>query len=93
MFKIDYYIFKYFLTSKMAVLTKICLMVIYLYTAYFKRRITSSASDSHTVLHTLWKYTDIHTYRQGVPSQFVKNNFEKSIKIQAIFAFTAMPVE
>jgi hypothetical protein len=53
MFKIDYYIFKYFLTSKMAVLTKICLMVIYLYTANFKRRITSSASDSHTVLHTL----------------------------------------
>jgi hypothetical protein len=28
MFKIDYYIFKYFLTSKMAGYTKICLMVI-----------------------------------------------------------------
>jgi hypothetical protein len=54
MFKIDYYIFKYFLTSKIAVLTKICLMVIHFFTAYFKRRITSSASDSHTVLHTLW---------------------------------------
>jgi hypothetical protein len=53
MFKIDYYIFKYFLTSKMAVLTKICLMVIHFYAAYFKKRITSSASDSHTVLHTL----------------------------------------
>jgi hypothetical protein len=55
MFKIDYYIFKYFLTSKLAVLTKICLMVIHFYTAYFKRRITSSASeDSHTVLYSLW---------------------------------------
>jgi hypothetical protein len=54
MFKIDYYIFKYFLASKMAALRKICLMVIHLFTAYFKRRITSSPSDSHTVLHTLW---------------------------------------
>jgi hypothetical protein len=54
MFKIDYYIYKYFLTSKMAALTKICLTVIHFYTAYLKRRITSSASDSHTVLHTLW---------------------------------------
>jgi hypothetical protein len=53
MFKIDYYIFKYFLASKMAVLTKICLMVIPFFTAYLKRRITSSPSDSHTVLHTL----------------------------------------
>jgi hypothetical protein len=43
MFKIDYYVFKYFLTSKMAVLTKIRLMVIHLCTAYFKIRITSSA--------------------------------------------------
>jgi hypothetical protein len=54
MFKIDYYIFKYFLASKMAVLTKICLMVIHFFTAYLKRQITSSPSDSHTVLHTLW---------------------------------------
>jgi hypothetical protein len=54
MFKIDDYIFKYFLTSKMAVSTRIGQMVIHLYTAYFKRRITSSDSDSHTVLHTLW---------------------------------------
>jgi adenylate cyclase 8 len=37
----------------MAVLTKICPMVIHFFTAYFKRRITSSASDSYTVLHTL----------------------------------------
>jgi hypothetical protein len=29
MFKIDYFIFKYLLPSKMAVLTKICLMVIH----------------------------------------------------------------
>jgi hypothetical protein len=41
--KIDYIIFKYFLTSKMSVLSKIRLMVIHLCTAYLKRRITSSA--------------------------------------------------
>jgi hypothetical protein len=48
------HIFKYFFASKIAVLTKICVMVIHFFTAYFKRRITSSPSDSHTVLHTLW---------------------------------------
>jgi hypothetical protein len=35
MFKIDSFIFKYFLTSK-TVLTKICLMVIHFYKACFK---------------------------------------------------------
>jgi hypothetical protein len=59
-FKIDYLIFKYFLTSKMAVLTKICLMVIHFFTAYFKRRITSSASDSQTVLHTYCAQHDVY---------------------------------
>jgi hypothetical protein len=35
MFKIDYFIFKYFLTSKIAVLYKKCLMDHHFYTAYF----------------------------------------------------------
>jgi acyl-CoA thioesterase len=44
----------------MSVLSKIRLMVIHLCTAYFKRRITSSAKDSHTVLHTLWFLVSVH---------------------------------
>jgi hypothetical protein len=88
MLKIDYYIFKYFLTSKMAVLTKICLMVIHFFTAYFKRRITSSASDSHTVLHTLWDTSgDLVAY---MPLEKVsKGPIEKQLKISHNYGFSA----
>jgi hypothetical protein len=52
----------------MSVLSKIRLMVIHLCTAYFKRQITSSAKDSHTVLHTLWIRVDElgikHTFKE-----------------------------
>jgi hypothetical protein len=88
MFKIDYYIFKYFLASKMAVLTKICLMVIHFFTAYLKRRITSSPSDSHTVLHTLWNKQQEQEQQQQQEQQSTwrpSNNNISSATIEDIF--------